>query len=294
MVSEFMRSPLYLSLVLTRFDDDNGASREDRSDPEARSVATVTALRARLTQRPPARPGGARRPWLFGAGAALIAAALITYLLFPAGPPDGPGQNGRGATNAPQEIASSAREPTTPAVAREEAAAAAPAPTPPAAAPAVEVPEKPALQVAETTPTPAAPQPAPAADATPATPPAPPKAEKIPPQSAEGLKLVDLVVCREVSGRRSVGPQTYFRYGQSVKPHVWMTVYARQPPRKLTHVYFQDGREHVRVPLAIRHPRTRTWSRLTIDSAKFAGSWRVAVVTENGEQLGEVFFEVGP
>lgn len=289
-----MRSPLYLTLVLTRFDDDNGASREDRSDPEARSVATVTALRARLTQRPPARPGGAHRPWLFGAGAAVIAAALITYLLFPAGPVDGPGQNGRGATTAPQEIASSAREPAAPAAAREEAAAAAPAPTPPTAAPAVEVPEKPALQAAETTPTPAAPQPAPAADATPATPPPPPKAEKIPPQSAEGLKLVDLVVCREVSGRRSVGPQTYFRYGQSVKPHVWMTVYARQPPRKLTHVYFQNGREHVRVPLAIRHPRTRTWSRLTIDSAKFAGSWRVAVVTENGEQLGEVFFEVGP
>jgi hypothetical protein len=289
-----MRSPLYLTLVLTRFDDGNGASRQDRSDPEARSVATVTALRARLTQRPPARPGGARCPWLLGAGAAVIAAALIAYLFFPAGPADGPGQDGRGATNAQQEIASSARVPAAPPAARQEAATAAPAPTPPPATPAPEVQEKPALQAAETSPTPTAPQPAPAADAAPATPPAPPKAEKIPPQSPEGLKLVDLVVCREVSGRRSVGPQTYFRYGRSVKPHVWMTVYARQPPRKLTHVYFQDGREHVRVPLAIRHPRTRTWSRLTIDSAKFAGSWRVAVVTENGEQLGEVFFEVGP
>jgi hypothetical protein len=289
-----MRSPLYLTLVLARFDGSDGASPEDRSDPDARSVATVTALRARLTQRPPTGPGGARRPWLFGAGAAVIAAALIIYLIFPAGQADGPGKNDPAATSAPREMASSARVAAAPPATRPEPATAAPAPTPPAAPPAPEVQEKPALQAAATTPTPASPQPAPAPEVAPAPPPAPPKAEKTPPQSAAGLKLVDLVVCREVSGRRSVGPQTYFSYGQSVKPHVWMTVYARRPPRKLTHVYFQDGREHVRVPLAIRHPRTRTWSRLTIDSAKFAGSWRVAVVTENGEQLGEVFFEVGP
>lgn len=290
-----MRSPLYLTLVLTTFDDNNDASPEDRSDPDARSVATVTALRARLNQRPTAGPGGARRPWLFGAGAAVIAAALIAYLVFPSGQADGPGPGGPTVTSAPREMASSARVAAAPPATRPEPARAAPAPPPPAAPPASpEVQENPALQAAETTPTPASPQPAPAPEVAPATPPAPPKAEKIRPQGAEGLKLVDLLVCREVSGRRSVGPQTYFRYGQSVKPHVWMTVYARRPPRKLTHVYFQDGREHVRVPLAIRHPRTRTWSRLTIDSAKFTGSWRVAVVTENGEQLGEVFFEVGP
>jgi hypothetical protein len=294
MVPESMRSPLYLTLVLARFDDSDDASPEDRSDPDARSVATVTALRVRLAKRPPAGSGGARRPWLFGAGAAVIVAALIAYLIFPSGQADGPGPGGPAATSAQREMASSARGPATTPAARQEAATAAPAPTPPAAPPAPEVQEKPALQAPETGPAPASPQPAPALDIAPATPPAPPKVEKIPPQSAEGLKLVDLVVCREVSGRRSVGPQTYFRYGQSVKPHVWMTVYARKPPRKLTHVYFQDGRRHIAVPLAIRHPRTRTWSRLTIDSAKFAGSWRVAVVTENGEQLGEVFFEVGP
>ena len=291
-----MRSPLSLTLVLARFDGSDGASREDRNDPDARSVATVTALRTRLAKRPPAGGAGKHRYRLFGVCATVIAAALIGYLLLPSGQTDSPGQGGRNATNTQQEVASNTRVPAAPAAAPEEAAAVAPAPSPPAAAPTAKGKEKPALHAAETRPTPTAPQPAPApaADTAPTAPPAQSSAKKIPPKTAEGVKLVDLVVCREVSRRRGVEPQTYFRYGQSVKPHVWMTVYARQPPRKLTHVYYHDGREHIRVPLAIRHPRTRTWSRLTIDSAKFAGSWRVAVVAENGEQLGEVFFEVGP
>ncbi|MFO7494915.1 MAG: DUF2914 domain-containing protein [Desulfobacterales bacterium] len=290
-----MRSALPLTFVLTGFDENGGFSPEDRSDPDARSVATVTALRTRLVNRPPAGRSGTRRYWFFGVCAALIAVAAFAYLLFPPGPGDGPGQSGPAARTAQPAIASPPQAPEAPA--DPTTAGDAVAVAPPAAAPAAGALEKPALHAAETIPAPTAPQPSPAAPAPTAAapmPPAQPSAKTIPPKTSSGLKLVELVVCREVSGRRSVGPQRHFRYGQSEKPHVWMTVYARQPPRKLTHVYFHDGRRHVTVPLAIRHPRTRTWSRLTIDSAAFAGSWRVAVMTENGEQLGEAFFEVGP
>lgn len=294
-----MRSALPLTLVLTRFTETGGLSPEDRSDPETRSVATVTALRNRLTNRPAADPSGIRRYRVVWVCAAVIVAAVSIYHLLPSGPANGPGQSAPAAKITQPETESGARPPAPPAApaARDDAVAAAPAPLPPAAASAPDVQPKPAVHAAETNPAPTAPQPSPAALAPSAGAPEPPaqaSAEKIIPKASSGMKLVELVVCRRVSKHQSTGPQTFFRYGRSEKPHVWMTVYARHPPRKLTHVYFQDGREHCKVPLTIRHPRTRTWSRLTIDSAKFAGSWRVAVVTESGEVLGEAFFEVGP
>lgn len=291
-----MRSALPLTLVLTRFTETGGLSPEDRSDPETRSVATVTALRNRLANRPPADPSGIRRYRMVWVCAAVIVAAVSIYQLFPSGPANGPEKRPPAAKITQPQTGSGARAPAPPA-ARDDTVAAAPAPLPPAAASAPAVQPKPAVHATETIPAPTAPQPSPAALAPTAEAPEPPaqaNAEKIFPKASSGVKLVELVVCRSVSKHQSTGPQTFFRYGQSEKPHVWMTVYARHPPLKLTHVYFQDGREHCRVPLAIRHPRTRTWSRLTIDSAKFAGSWRVAVVTERGEVLGEAFFEVGP
>lgn len=289
-----MRSMLPLTLVLTQFDGNEGVSQDDYADPETRSVETVTALRSRLTQRAPAAPEGGGRYRLVWVFAALIVAVASGYLLFPSGPAGGPDHHppvAKKASPAPALTPKKAEPPAAPEAPGEPAAAGETAAVaPPKAATAQNAPQNQAAAEAE--PFPAPPQTA--SSPAPTLPPPAQAEDKTTPKAFSTPKLTQLVVCRQVNDRQAVGPKTYFSYKLTEKPHVWMTVHARDLPQTLKHIYFHDGRQYVEVPLAIRHPRTRTWSNISLGSADLAGSWRVVVVAENGEELGEAFFEVGP
>lgn len=76
---------------------------------------------------------------------------------------------------------------------------------------------------------------------------------------------------------------------------------AIRAPRGLServyHVWVHEGREVQRIPLAIKGGRQegyRTWTHKTRFPAEVVGDWQVQVVTEGGQMIGVVRFEVTP
>jgi len=59
---------------------------------------------------------------------------------------------------------------------------------------------------------------------------------------------------------------------------------------EITHVWSQDGVERLRVNLAVRADRWRTWSRKRVSP----GAWTVKVLGPQGQELGTASFTVTP
>jgi hypothetical protein len=88
--------------------------------------------------------------------------------------------------------------------------------------------------------------------------------------------------------------QSVFALNQHNNPHIWMDVRSQSLPYVLKHVYYHEGRKYFEIPLAIKYPRMRTWSNITLQSPTQVGSWRVEIVTEDGTVLDQVMFRVTP
>lgn len=108
------------------------------------------------------------------------------------------------------------------------------------------------------------------------------------------IKISKIVSCSGVSDRQCVSPRTTFSLSDVPTPFVWMNVLSDTQPFTLTHVYYLNGHPYCEVPLDIRYPRMRTWSRITLDSMDQMGNWRVEVVADDGEILDRIEFTVGP
>ncbi|BBO85739.1 hypothetical protein DSCO28_63050 [Desulfosarcina ovata subsp. sediminis] len=108
------------------------------------------------------------------------------------------------------------------------------------------------------------------------------------------IRIAALATCAEVRDRQCVSPQDTFSLNDGSMPVVWMNVLSDAQPFTLTHVYFHDGEKYSEIPLAIRFPRMRTWSRITLSRPSQAGRWRVEVMTEAGETIGQIEFTVVP
>lgn len=115
-----------------------------------------------------------------------------------------------------------------------------------------------------------------------------------PPVTPTALSITEIVPCSQVSDRAHDAPKHSFSLKENIKPIVWMEVNTDVTPQTLTHAYYVNGGKYCEVPLAIRYPRTRTWSHITLSSENQIGQWRVYVITENGEVLKEVSFQVTP
>ena len=140
---------------------------------------------------------------------------------------------------------------------------------------------------------PAAAAQAPAAEASPAE--TPPTAANGPTDApAARIRIGQSLSCRGVRAHQCRQPQSRFALHEHNQPHVWMVVYSQTVPHTLTHVYYHEGQKYCEVPLVIAHPRTRTWSRVTLNRPTHLGSWGVEIVTEDGEVLDRVAFRVSP
>ena len=134
---------------------------------------------------------------------------------------------------------------------------------------------------------------APTAEASPAE--TPPTTANGPPDApAAQIRIGQSLSCREVRAHQCRQPRSSFALHEHNQPHVWMVVYSQTVPHTLTHVYYHEGQQYCEVPLVIAHPRTRTWSSLTLNSSAHVGSWRVEIVAEDGEVLDRVSFRVSP
>ena len=102
------------------------------------------------------------------------------------------------------------------------------------------------------------------------------------------------VVCKEVKERNPIGEQHIFSVKENRFSVVWTEVRSKVFPRELRHIYYLNGKKYCEVPLLVKYPRMRTWSKVTLRDRNQIGSWKVDIVTEDGTILEEIEFEVRP
>lgn len=116
------------------------------------------------------------------------------------------------------------------------------------------------------------------------------------------LWLSDVHVTQSIDVEsKTPGPETQ-RLTQSQLRDSGLYAYtAIRAPRGLAeqvfHVWVHEGKEMDRIALRIsggREQGYRTWSRKTVFPAEASGRWQVRVVTEGGQLIGVVRFEVTP
>ncbi len=128
---------------------------------------------------------------------------------------------------------------------------------------------------------------------TPKTAVAPKPSSPATPPSAR-IQITQSLACLEVEARQCIGDQSVFALNKNNNPHIWMDVRSQDLPYVLKHVYYHEDRKYAEIPLVIKYPRMRTWSNVTLQSPTRVGSWRVAIVTEDGNLLDQVTFRVTP
>ena len=107
-----------------------------------------------------------------------------------------------------------------------------------------------------------------------------------------GIEIEEIISCTSVHNRQYNSPKINFSLSKDTTAKVWMNVVSQDPPFTLTHVYYINEKKYCEVPLAIRYPRMRTWSSVTLNAFDHIGRWRVEVVTSEGVKLGQTAFTV--
>jgi hypothetical protein len=109
------------------------------------------------------------------------------------------------------------------------------------------------------------------------------------PAEAEGLRLERLTVCQDVQEREPVGERE--SYPSDVGALFCFTDVrgAIDPPVQLFHRWYIGDRMVGEIPIAVKGPRWRCWSRKTILPA-WTGPGRVEILTDAGDVLGTVGF----
>lgn len=114
--------------------------------------------------------------------------------------------------------------------------------------------------------------------------------------TTSSVRIARIVSCKGILNKNFVSPQDVFSMSTDKKPVVWMEVYSKKKklPYTLKHVYYVNGKRYFTVPLKIRYPRMRTWSRITLRYGYQVGKWRVVVVDGKGKILATKSFTVTP
>ncbi|NOY69190.1 MAG: DUF2914 domain-containing protein [Deltaproteobacteria bacterium] len=115
-------------------------------------------------------------------------------------------------------------------------------------------------------------------------------------KEAKSVRIAKIVSCKGISNKNFVSPKDVFSMSMDKKPVIWMEVYSpkKELPYTLKHVYYVNGKKYFAVPLKIRYPRMRTWSRITLRHDFQVGKWRVDVVDGKGNILATKRFTVTP
>jgi hypothetical protein len=108
------------------------------------------------------------------------------------------------------------------------------------------------------------------------------------------VRINQLVTCGGVLDKQYVSAKSTFSLALDPIAMVWMKVLTETPPFTLKHVYFLNGKHYCDVPLEIRYPHMRTWSKVTINRDIHIGQWQVDVVNDNGEKIDQIEFTVEP
>jgi len=114
----------------------------------------------------------------------------------------------------------------------------------------------------------------------------------------DGIRIAKIVACQKVENKQYVSPGTEFSIQEGSRPEVWVWMDVRSDksrlPYLLRHEYYFNDQKYAAVVLDVKYPRMRTWSNITLDHEKYAGDWRVEVVTADKEKITELRFTVTP
>lgn len=105
---------------------------------------------------------------------------------------------------------------------------------------------------------------------------------------APALELVRIEICTSVADRAPQGAAVEF---PSDVDRLWCFTRIASGPGAVEHVWYRDGLEMARVPLAVGAADWRTWSSKRV-LPEWSGPWRVDVVDAGGAVLGSKSFRL--
>jgi hypothetical protein len=93
------------------------------------------------------------------------------------------------------------------------------------------------------------------------------------------------VVERELQGKDTTFVET------TEKIYCWSLITGGSEGTMVNFVWYHNGKEVVKVPVAAKYARTRTWAYKSMFSG-WKGDWKVEVVDSNNQVLGTTTFKV--
>jgi hypothetical protein len=109
-------------------------------------------------------------------------------------------------------------------------------------------------------------------------------------ESERGIEVARMVLCGGIEGREPYNPSEDFTPDVN-RVYCFTEIRNAGSPRTITHRWYFEGRLMAEVPLDVEGERFRTWSSKQVTPGT-AGEWRVEVVDEAGEPLGDITFRV--
>jgi len=109
-------------------------------------------------------------------------------------------------------------------------------------------------------------------------------------QGSAGLTVDDIRVCTAIEDRQPVGADTSFDSNVG-KLFCFTKLSGDQDSAVIYHVWYYNDKETARTELSVRAKTWRTWSNKTIPNT-WTGSWRVDILSSDGNVLGSMEFTV--
>jgi len=93
------------------------------------------------------------------------------------------------------------------------------------------------------------------------------------------------VVDRELQGQDTVFSES------TEKVYCWVTLLGGSEGTAVNFVWYHDGKEVIKIPIAANYSRTRTWSYKSM-YAGAKGDWKVEVTDSDNQVLGSTSFKI--
>ena len=114
---------------------------------------------------------------------------------------------------------------------------------------------------------------------------------KIPPNTEDGIKVVEAVAGRGIKDRDPIGIGNSFQWSNE-RVYIWSMVDCTKLPLSIKHVYYFNEQKVNEVSLPVKSQHWRTWSYKTISDKRYVGQWRVDITSAGGKVLETIRFEV--
>ncbi len=109
-------------------------------------------------------------------------------------------------------------------------------------------------------------------------------------QPQDKIEISRMVLCEGINGREPVNPSEDFSPDIN-RIYCFTEIRNIGAPTTVTHRWFYNDKLVAEVPLNVEGSRFRTWSSKRIPPQD-GGIWKVEVVGESGQALGEIDFRV--